>query len=346
MKAVVYTAHGGSEVLDYTEVPVPTLGPHDVLVRVKAVALNHLDLWIRQGLPRLRVTFPHIPGADIAGIVARIGERVSSAQVGDPVIIAPGVSCGVCKACLAGEDNLCRTYSILGEHRHGGYAEFVVVPEANVLRKPARLTFEEAAAVPLVFLTAWNMLVTNARLRPGEDVLLWGAGSGVGSAGIQIAKVFGARVIAVAGDRWKVEKARALGADEGIDYRETSVLEEVRRLTAKRGVDVVFDHVGVATWATSLQALARGGRLVLCGATTGPEVTTDLRYIFGRRLSVFGTWMGAKRELHEVMVLIEQGRLNPVVHQVFPLADAAKAQQVLERSEQFGKVVLTVPDPL
>ncbi len=343
MKAVVYTAHGGPEVLDYAEVPLPVLGPHDVMVRVKAVALNHLDLWIRQGLPRLRVTFPHIPGADVSGIVERIGERVSSTHVGDPVVLAPGVSCGVCRFCLAGEDNLCRSYSILGEHRHGGYAEFVVVPEANIMRKPERLTFEAAAAVPLVFLTAWNMLVTHARLRPGEDVLIWGAGSGVGSAGIQIAKLFGARVIATAGERWKVEKARGLGADEGIDYREMNVLEEVRRLTNKRGVDVVFDHVGAATWQTSLQALARGGRLVLCGATTGPEVTTDLRYLFGRRLSIFGTWMGTKRELHEVMILVEQGRLNPVVHQVFPLADAAKAQQALERSEQFGKLVLTVP---
>jgi len=346
MKAVVYTAHGGPEVLGYAEVPVPALGPHDVLVRVKAVALNHLDLWIRQGLPRLHVTFPHVPGADVAGIVARIGERVTSTQVGEPVVIAPGVSCGVCSFCLAGDDNMCRSYSILGEHRHGGYAEYLVVPEVNVLPKPARLTFEQAAAVPLVFLTAWNMLVTNARVRPGKDVLIWGAGSGVGSAGIQIAKLFGARVIAVTGDRWKVEKARALGADEGIDYRDTNVLEEVRRLTGKRGVDVVFDHVGAATWQTSIQVLARGGRLVICGATTGPEATTDLRYIFSRRLAIFGTWMGTKGELHEVMTLVEQGRLTPVIHQVFPLTEAAKAQQVLERSEQFGKVVLTVPDAI
>ncbi len=343
MKAVVYTAHGGPEVLASAEVPLPVVGPHDVMIRVKAVALNHLDLWIRTGLPRLRVEFPHIPGADIAGIVERVGEQVTSTRGGDAVVVAPGVSCGVCRFCLAGEDNLCRTYSILGEHRHGGYAEFVVVPEANVLRKPARLTFEEAAAVPLVFLTAWNMLVTNARLRPGEDVLVWGAGSGVGSAGIQIAKLFGARVLAIAGNRWKLDKARALGADEGIDYRETNVLDEVRRLTAKRGVDVVFDHVGAATWQTSIQALARGGRLALCGATTGPEVSTDLRYIFGRRLSIHGTWMGTKRELYEVMALVDQGRLNPVVHQVLPLAEAAKAQQILERGEQFGKLVLSVP---
>ncbi len=343
MNAIVYTAHGGPEVLSYADVPQPAVGPHDVLVRVKAVALNHLDLWIRQGLPRLKVTFPHIPGADVAGVVERIGDRVTTAHVGDPVVIAPGISCGVCQFCVAGEDNSCRTYSILGEHRHGGYAEFVAVPETNILPKPSRLTFEEAAAVPLVFLTAWNMLVTNARLRSGEDVLIWGAGSGVGSAGIQIAKLFSARVIAVAGDAWKLEKARGLGADVGIDHREQNVLEEVRRLTGKRGVDVVFDHVGAATWQTSVQALARGGRLVTCGATTGAEAVTDLRYIFGRRLSVHGTWMGARRELYEVMTLVERGVLNPVVHQVFPLAEAATAQHVMERSQHFGKLVLTVP---
>lgn len=343
MKAVVYTAHGGPDVLDYTEVSVPVLGPHDVLVRVEAVALNHLDLWVRQGLPRLRVTFPHIPGADVAGTIARVGERVTTTKAGDAVVVAPGISCGVCPACLAGEDNLCRTYSILGEHRNGGYAEFVAVPEVNVLAKPARLSFEEAAAVPLVFLTAWNMLVTNAQLRPGEDVLIWGAGSGVGSAGIQIAKLIGARVLAVAGDRWKLEKARALGADEGIDYHEANVLEEVRRLTGRRGVAVVFDHVGAATWQTSLQALARGGRLALCGATAGYEATTDLRYLFGKRLSIHGTWMGTKRELFEVMTLVGQGRLNPVVHQVFPLSAAAEAQRLLERSGHFGKLVLRVP---
>ncbi len=342
MKAVVYTTHGGPEVLHYTEVSMPAVGPGDVLVRVKAVALNHLDLWIRQGLPRLRVTFPHIPGADVAGVVDRVGERVTTVHVGEQVVVAPGISCGICRFCVAGEDNLCRSYSILGEHRHGGYAEFVAVPEANLLRKPARLTFDEAAAVPLVFLTAWNMLVSNGRLRFGEDVLIWGAGSGVGSAAIQIAKLFCAGVIAVAGARWKLDRAQSLGADAGIDHHEQNVLEEVRRLTDRRGVDVVFDHVGAATWQTSLQALARGGRLVTCGATAGAEAVTDIRYIFGRRLSIHGTWMGTKRELYEVMTLVDRGRLNPVVHQVFPLAEAAKAQQVMERSEHFGKLVLTV----
>jgi len=322
--------------------PLPEVGPTEVLVRVRAVALNHLDLWIRRGLPRLRLTFPHIAGADVAGVVERVGGAVRSVRAGQEVVLAPGISCGVCPACLAGEDNLCAQYAILGEHRPGGLAEYVAVPEANVMPKPPGLTFEEAAAVPLVFLTAWNMLVTHGRTGFGDTVLLWGAGSGVGSAGIQIAKLCGARVIAVAGAGWKLEKARGLGADEGINHREQDVLEEVRRLTGRRGVEVVFDHVGAATWDTSLKALARGGRLVTCGATSGAEAVTDLRYIYSRRLAIHGTWMGAKRELHQVMRLVEQGRLRPVVHQVFPLAQAGRALGVMERSEHFGKLVLTV----
>jgi len=322
--------------------PEPAVGPSDVLVRVRAAALNHIDLWVRGGLPRLRLTFPHIPGADAAGVVERVGEGVTKIRPGAEVMVAPGISCGVCAFCASGRDNMCEAYTILGEHRHGTYAEFVAVPQANVLAKPSHLTFEEAASIPLVFLTAWNMLVTNARLRFGETVLIWGAGSGVGSAAIQIAKLFGARVIAVAGSRWKVEKAKSLGADEGIDHRAQDVLEEVRRLTDRRGVDVVFDHVGAATWQTSLKSLARGGRLVTCGATSGAEALTDIRYLYGRRLSIHGTWMGTKGELHDLMRLVEQGRLKAVVHQVFPLEDAAQALDVMDRSEHFGKLVLRV----
>ncbi|MGH9196843.1 MAG: zinc-binding dehydrogenase [Acidimicrobiia bacterium] len=342
MKAVVYTQHGGPEVLRLQEMPSPAVGPNDVLVRVRAVALNHLDIWIRQGLPRLNVTFPHIPGADVAGIVEEVGSAVSTVRPGQEVVIAPGISCGVCSYCVSGEDNLCRSYSILGEHRHGGFAEFVSVPEANVLPKPLHLTFEEAAAIPLVFLTAWNMLVTNGRIRFGDEVLIWGAGSGVGSAGIQIAKLFNARVIAVAGVLWKLEKAKSLGADEAIDYREQDVPEEIKRLTGRRGMDIVFDHVGAATWQTSLKVLGRGGRLVTCGATSGSEATTDIRYIYSRKLSIHGTWMGTKRELYEVMRLVEAKKLRPVVHQVFPLERAAEAQTMMERSEHFGKLVLRV----
>jgi NADPH:quinone reductase-like Zn-dependent oxidoreductase len=342
MRAAVYTGHGGLEVIRLQEMPVPALGPTDVLVRVRATALNHLDLWVRRGLPRLRLTFPHIAGADVAGVVERVGAGVRAVAEGQEVLLAPGISCGVCRACLAGEDNLCPEYGILGEHRPGGLAEFVAVPEINVLPKPQALSFEEAAAFPLVFLTAWNMLVTNGRVGFEDTVLVWGAGSGVGSAAIQIARAFGARVIAVAGADWKLERARALGADETINHRAQDVLEEVRRLTGKRGVDLVVDHVGAATWDTSLKALARGGRLLTCGATSGAEAATDIRYIFGRRLAILGTWMGPKRDLRQALALLEAGRLRPVVHAVLPLEELARAEEILERAEHFGKVVLRV----
>jgi NADPH:quinone reductase-like Zn-dependent oxidoreductase len=340
MRAVRIHQHGGPEVLIAEDAPEPAPGPTDVLVGVRAVALNHIDLWVRGGLPRLRLRFPHILGADIAGVVAAVGDHAGRLRVGDEVVLAPGVSCGQCPACIAGDDTLCPEYSILGEHIPGGYAEYVAAPRVNVLPKPPSLTFEEAAATPLVFLTAWNMLVTHARIRSGDTVLIWGAGSGVGSAGLQIARLFAGRVIATAGAAWKLDRAKALGADEVINHTEQNVADEVRRLTDRRGVDVVFDHVGAATWETSLKALARGGRLVTCGATTGPEVTTDIRYIYGRQLSIYGTWLGAKRELHEVMRVVAAGTLRPIVHAVLPLAQAAEAHRMMERREQFGKIVL------
>jgi NADPH:quinone reductase-like Zn-dependent oxidoreductase len=254
--------------------------------------------------------------------------------------VNPGVSCGRCEACLAGDDNLCRQYSILGEHIPGGYAELVAVPHANILPKPARLSFPEAAAVPLVFLTAWDMLVAGAGIRPSETVLVWGAGSGVGSAAIQIAKLFDTRVIAIAGADWKLQRARALGADETINHATQQVGEEVRRLTGRRGVDVVFEHVGQATWEVSLRALARGGRLVTCGATSGFAAQTDLRYVFARRILIRGTFMGGKGTMYEILRLVDAGRLRPVVHAVLPLEDAPRAHEMMERREQFGKLVL------
>jgi NADPH:quinone reductase-like Zn-dependent oxidoreductase len=261
-------------------------------------------------------------------------------QVGDEVTLSPGISCGQCPACLRGNDNLCPQYGLLGARRNGTNAEFVVVPAVNVLPKPANLTFEEAAAFPLVFLTAWNMLVTQARVRPGEDVVVWGAGSGVGSAGIQIAKAHHARVIAIAGDDWKLERARALGADEGINYKREDVADRVRELTGGKGADVVLDHVGAATWEVSLRSLRRGGRLALCGATTGSVVQTDIRYIFGKAVTVYGTYMGGKWELWELLPLIERGVLKPVVDRVFPLSEVQEAHAFLEAGQQFGKVVL------
>src|SRR5579864_5960462 len=339
MRAVRFHQHGGPEVLVYEQAPDPVPGPGRVLVRVRACAVNHLDIHVRRGIPGMTLPLPHILGSDVAGEVAAIGPGVTSCKPGDVVVVNPGVSCGHCEVCLSADDNLCQ-YSILGEHIPGGYAELAAVPEANILPKPARLSFPEAAAVPLVFLTAWDMLVAGARVRPSETVLIWGAGSGVGSAAIQIAKIFDARVIAIAGADWKLERARALGADDTINHATQSVGEEVRRLTGRRGVDVVFEHVGQATWETSLRALARGGRLVTCGATSGFAAQTDLRYVFARRILIRGSFMGSKGTMHEIMRLVEAGRLRPVVHDVRPLEDVRRAHEVMERSEQFGKLVL------
>ncbi|MDR5683272.1 MAG: zinc-binding dehydrogenase [Armatimonadota bacterium] len=340
MRAVRIHEHGGPEVLRIEEVPEPAVGPYDVRIRVRAASMNHLDLWVRRGLPGVRFPLPLILGCDAAGVVDSVGDRVSSVGPGDEVVVNPGVSCGHCRMCLSGRDNLCRAYAIVGEHRDGADAEWLVVPEANVVPKPAGLTFEQAAAFPLVFLTAWNMLVTHARVRPGEDVLVWGAGSGVGSAAIQIAKTHHARVIAVAGEDWKLERARELGADDVVNHRTQDVLEEVRRLTGRRGADVVFEHVGQASWETSIKALARGGRLVTCGATTGPVGQTDLRYVFGRALAIHGTWMGGKAELYELLPLVEQGVLRPVVDRVFTLSQIREAHTHLESGRHFGKVIV------
>ncbi|HET7263570.1 MAG TPA: zinc-binding dehydrogenase [bacterium] len=340
MRAVRFHQHGGPEVLTYEEAPDPVPGPHQVLVRVRACALNHLDIHVRRGIPGMKLPLPHTLGSDVAGEVAAVGPGVTSCKAGDAVVVNPGLSCGHCEACLSGDDNLCREYAILGEHLPGGYADLVAVPEANVLPKPARLSFREAAAVPLVFLTAWDMLVAGARVRPSETVLVWGAGSGVGSAAIQIAKEFDARVIAIAGADWKLERARALGADETINHATQQVGDEVRRLTGRRGVDVVFEHVGQATWETSLKALARGGRLVTCGSTSGFTAQTDLRYVFARKLLIRGTFMGGKGTMYEILRLVEAGRLRPVVHDARPLEDARRAHEAMERSEHFGKLVL------
>jgi NADPH:quinone reductase-like Zn-dependent oxidoreductase len=340
MHAVRFHQHGGPEVLTYEEAPTPEIGAHDALVRVRACAMNHLDVHLRRGIPGLRISLPHILGADISGEIAQVGREVSEWHAGDEVLLNPGVSCGRCQACLSGTDNLCREYAILGEHVDGGYAEYVRVPVINVMPKPAALQFTDAAAIPLAFISAWDMLVVGAGVGPSDTVLVWGAGSGVGSAAIQIAKIFGARIIAVAGSDWKLERARVLGADETINHSTKSVAEEVRRLTGRRGVDVVVEHVGLATWDTSLKALAKGGRLVTCGATTGHMVETDLRYVFSRRLMIRGTYMGSKTTLPEILRLVSAGRLRPVVHEVIALHDAKLAHEMLEKREQFGKLVL------
>jgi NADPH:quinone reductase-like Zn-dependent oxidoreductase len=342
VKAVVFQQHGGPEVLQYTHVPEPSVRANDVLVRVRACALNHLDLWVRGGLPNVPIPLPHIPGSDVSGEIAQIGSDVSTVRVGQKVVLAPGVSCGKCAACVAGLDNRCRQFTNLGYMIDGGCAEFVRAPEVNCLPYPENLSFEEAAAVPLVFQTAWHMLVSRAELQPGEDVLVLGAGSGVGSAAIQIAKFFGARVIATAGTPEKLEKARQLGAEYMINHKSQKIREEVRRITNKRGVDVVVEHVGTATWDDSLASLAPSGRLVTCGATTGYDAKVDLRFLFSRQLSLCGSYMGTKVELQIVMKLVAAGRLKPIVDRIFPLAEAVAAHAYLESGQQFGKVVLHV----
>jgi NADPH:quinone reductase-like Zn-dependent oxidoreductase len=342
VKAILFRKHGGPEVLQYADVPEPEPRPNEVLVRVCACALNHLDLWVRRGLPNVPIPLPHIPGSDVAGEIAKIGLEVSTFRVGQKVVLAPLVSCGKCPACVAGLDNRCRQATNLGYMIDGGCAEFVRVPEVNCLPYPENLSFEEAAAVPLVFQTAWHMLVDRAQLQPGEDVLILGAGSGVGSAAIQVAKFFGARVITTAGSDTKLEKARQLGADHVINHRSQKIRDEVRRITNKRGVDVVFEHVGTATWDDSLASLALAGRLVTCGNTTGYDAKLDLRFLFSRQLSLLGSYMGVKSELHTIMKLVSAGHLKPVVDRVFPLAEAAAAHTYLESGQQFGKVVLKV----
>ncbi len=342
MKAIVFHQHGGPEVLHYTDVPEPKLHPNEVLVRVRACAVNHLDLWVRRGLPGVSIPLPHIPGSDVSGEIARVGEHVARVKVGDKVVLAPGVACSRCVHCLAGRDNQCREFTNLGYMIDGGCAEFVRCPEVNCFPMPANLSFEEAAAVPLVFQTAWHMLVTRAGLQPGEEVLVVAAGSGVGSAAIQIAKFLGARVIATAGSDEKLAKARQLGADEVIHHGVHKINEEVKRLTHRRGVDVVFEHVGTATWEQSVASLAPGGRLVTCGATTGFDAKIDIRFLFSRQLSLLGSYMGTKDELNTVLKLVGQGRLRPVIDRVLPLASCAEAHAILEHRKHFGKIVLTV----
>lgn len=342
MKAMVINRHGGPEVLEPADLPEPVPVPGEAVVRVRACALNHLDLWTRAGLPTLKVPFPHVLGSDVAGEIAALGAPVEGLRAGQRVMLSPGVSCGRCRMCLGGEDSFCRSYRILGYQVPGGYAEQVRCPAANVIPLPDGIGFEEAAAFPLVFLTAWRMLVTRARVRPGDDVLVWAAGSGVGSAAVQLAKAFGARVIATAGTEAKLEQARRLGADEVVNHHGADVVAEVRRLTGKKGADVVVEHVGQATWERSILSLARGGRLVTCGATTGPRGATDLQHLFAKQLSLLGSYMGSKAELLDAAALFFARKLRTVVHAVLPLEQARRAHKALEASEHFGKIVLRV----
>jgi len=339
VKAVRFHAHGGPDVLRFEDAPDPVPASGRAVVRVRACALNHLDLWERRGIPRVTLPLPHISGSDIAGEVVDAGGGAVAA--GTRVMIQPGLRCGHCAACLGGRDNQCDSYDVLGLKSDGGYAELVAVPTENLIPIPAHVNFVTAAAFPLTFLTAWHMLRTRATLQRGETVLVLAGGSGVGQAAIQIARYVGARVLATSAPE-KLERTRALGADAVIDHYAGDFSTEVRRLTDGRGADVVVEHVGEATWSRSLRSLAAGGRLVTCGATTGPNASIDLRHLFARQLSLLGSYMGRFDELRSAAPLLFDGTLQPVIDIVLPLAEAADAQRRLENRGQFGKIVLQV----
>ena len=342
MKAVIFRAHGGPDKLSYEDLPMPDIGPNEVLVRVKACALNHLDIWIREGNPAYPMPMPHVSGSDVAGIVEQAGAQADHVTVGQRVFLSPGISCWTCEQCLAGRDNFCRSYSLLGAMMHGGYAEYVKVPFRNVLPIPENLSFEQAAAFPLVSVTASHMLFALAGLQPGETVLIMGAGSGVGSMAIQMAKLAGARVITTVGSDDKIPKAVILGADAVIHHGREKVAERVKLLTEGRGVDVVIEHIGPEVWDSCVASLAKGGRLVTCGATTGGDVTLNLRAVFSRQLTIKGSYMGTRAELVKAAELMGQKRLISVIDRTFPLQDARAAQELMLSRKFFGKIVLTV----
>ncbi len=345
MKAIQFHEFGGPEVLRHEEIPSLRIGPSEILLGLKAAALNHLDIWVRSGARERNIPLPHIPGSDGAGVIAEVGEAVDFLKPGDRVLISPGISCGHCPFCLGGRDNLCRSYRVLGTKENGTYAEFVRLPATNVLPIPEGLTFPEAAAIPLVFLTAWHMLATLAKVQAGETVLVHGGGSGVGSAGIQIAALLGARVITTAGSDEKLARAKEIGADETINYRTSDFVTVVRDLTEKKGVDVVLEHTGAELFEKSIPLLGKGGRLVTCGATSDYMAKLDIRYVYSRHQTIYGSWMGSKGELIEVMKFFGRNslrRLRPVIDTSFPLSEAAAAHRRMEERKNFGKIILTV----
>lgn len=340
MRCVVVREHGGYDRLRLEERAVPAPGPGQVRVRVQAVGVNHLDTWVRRGVPGHTFPLPLVLGSDAAGVVDALGAGAAGCKEGDPVVVLPGVSCGVCEACQSGLDQLCRHYHILGESCDGTAAEFACVPAANVAPLPQGLSVPEAASIGLVFQTAWNMLVRRAELRAGETVLVHAGLSGVGSAAVQIARVLGAQVLATAGGAAKCARVQALGAHHVIDHQSQDVVAEVRKHTGKAGVQVVFEHVGAATFDGSLKCLARGGRLVTCGATTGGAVQISLHAVFFKSLSILGSTMGSKGDLRRILTMFGQGRFRAVLDRTLPLAQAGEAHRLLEERQALGKLAL------
>ena len=341
MKALFFQKHGDRSVLQYGEVPDPVLGSGQALIRVRACALNHLDIWVRRGWPGLKLEMPHWCGADVAGEITALGENVTHWEIGRRVVVDPGITSTEDVFTRQGEDSLSPGYQILGEHIRGGAAEYLTVPVQNLLAIPEHVDFPAAAAPLLVGLTAWRMLIHRAKLRAGESVLIVGAGGGVNSMAIQIAKLAGATVYVVAGDETKAEKALTLGADVALDRSQVDWTREIYKRTNKKGVDVVVDNVGKATLNKSMLAVARGGRVVIVGNTSGPQAEIDLRYIFGKQISLIGSTMGSHQDFRDVTALLWTGKLNPVIHGIMPLSDGVEAYRIMEHGGQFGKIVLT-----
>jgi len=339
MRAAIFHEHGGPEVVRIEQVERPRPGRGQVLVQVRASAMNHLDLWVRRGMP-IETTMPHIGGSDVAGVIAEVGDEVDAGRVGERVVINPSLGCGRCRQCARGEESMCARFRILGEHTDGGFAEFVAAEADHVYRIPDEMPFEEAAAIPVSYMTAWRALVSRAALRPGEDVLVIGASGGTALAAVQIARLMGARVFAVTKGAEKMERLRELGADVVYDRAETDWSKAVYKDTGKRGVDVVVENVGAPTWVGSVRALASGGRLVTYGGTGGPKVELDIRAVFWRQIQVIGTTMASRGEFEDLLRVIFAGRLRPIVDSVMPLDDARAAHERLEAGGQFGKIVL------
>ena len=340
MKAVMFHEHGGPEKLVYEDCPEPEINDDEVLVKVKACSINHLDIWIRQGIPAYNMNLPHISGCDASGIVKEIGRNVTDVKVGNKVIISPGLSCFKCDQCISGNDNLCDTFKIFGAGVNGGYAEYTKALASNIILIPDNFSFVQAAAFPLTFLTAYHMLVNRVDLRPGQDILIIAAGSGIGTAAIRIAKFLGARVIATVGSDEKMERAEIAGADEIINYNTEDFSKRTLELTFDRGVDVVFENVGPETWQKSIDSLAKNGKLVTCGMTSGPDVQLTLRTIFMRQISIYGSIMGTRKELYDIIKLMLTGNLRVTIDSVFELKDARKAQERMLERKNFGKIVL------
>ena len=340
MKALYFDKHGELDVVKYGDVPDAEPGPGEVLIRVHACALNFLDIWVRRGWPGLNLEMPHWCGADVAGEIAALGENVTGWQVGQRVVVDPGVNLVEDEHTRNGEDSVSPDYHILGEHMRGGAAEYLAISTANLAAIPDHIDYPEAAAPLLVGLTAWRMLLRRAGLRAGESVLVVGAGGGVNSIAIQIAKLAGATVYVVASNVEKAERARQLGADVVLDRSQVDWVKEIFKLTARRGVDVVVDNVGKATITRSMQAVARGGRIVIVGNTSGPQAEIDIRYIFGKQISIIGSTMGSHQDFHDLLELLWSGKVKPVIHGVMPLSEGVDAYRLMEEGKHFGKIVL------